>query len=60
MKKQITIKDFHKLNNTFDKMKMCISFLEDKGSKSMHIDVLKEHLESACDFWVDLYKRKGK
>lgn len=58
MKKQITIKDFHKLNNIFDKMKMAISFLEDK-EKNMHLDVLKEHLQSACDFWVDLYKKKG-
>lgn len=57
--KQITIEDFHKLNNTFDKMDMCIGFLEGKNRRKMHIDVLKEHLAGAKDFWVKLYREKG-
>jgi hypothetical protein len=56
--KKLNIEDFHKLNNIFDKMDMCI-FLYESNNRKFNIKVLKEHLESAKDFWVKLYKDKG-
>jgi len=57
----ITIKEFQKLNNTFEKMTYLIADIK-AGDRFVKFkaDLLKDHLTAARDFWVDLYRRKGK